>query len=104
METETEQHKRLREITERGIAAEIQDLSDNDPPFTDAELETVLLSQNPKKAPGLDGLTSDICSAAINCDREVFLAIANKCLSLSYFHKQWKIAHVCILRKPAKDA
>lgn len=80
-----------------------QGLSADDPPFTPAELEMVLQNQNPKKAPGTDGLTADICTAAINCDREVFIAIANRSLSLSHFPKQWKVAHVCILRKPGKD-
>lgn len=100
--TDAEQphHTALRKLAEeknpKGLAAD-------DPPFTTAELEMVLQNQNPKKAPGPDGLTADICTAAINCDREVFLAIANRCLSLSHFPKQWKVAHVCILRKPGKD-
>ncbi|GBP95326.1 Retrovirus-related Pol polyprotein from type-1 retrotransposable element R1 [Eumeta japonica] len=38
-----------------------------------------------KKAPGPDGLTADICIAAIESEMEVFLAIANKCLELAYF-------------------
>ncbi|CAH2101413.1 unnamed protein product [Euphydryas editha] len=101
--TDTAYHKQVREAVECRIPAELQDLSEDDPPFTTSELEMVLSSQNPKKAPGPDGLTSDICTAAINYDREVFLALANKCLSLSYFPKQWKVAHVCILRKPAKE-
>lgn len=93
-------HVELRRLAEERNP---QGLSADDPPFTTAELEMVLQNQNPKKAPGPDGLTADICTAAINCDREVFLAIANKCLSLSHFPKQWKVAHVCILRKPGKD-
>ncbi|CAH2091712.1 unnamed protein product [Euphydryas editha] len=101
--TDTAYHKQVREAVDCRTPAELQDLSDDDPPFTTAELEMVLSSQNPKKAPGPDGLTSDICAAAINCDKAVFLALANKCLSLSYFPKQWKVAHICILRKPAKE-
>lgn len=100
--TDAEQpyHTALRRLAEEENP---QGLSADDPPFTTAELEMVLQKQNPKKAPGPDGLTADICTAAINCDREVFLAIANKCLSLARFPKQWKVAHVCILRKPGKD-
>lgn len=63
----------------------------------------VLRAQNPKKAPGPDGLTSDICTAAIIRDRGLFLALANKCLALSHFPRAWKVAHVIILRKPDKD-
>lgn len=100
--TDAEQpyHTALRRLAEENNP---QGLSADDPPFTTAELEMVLQNQNPKKAPGPDGLTADICTAAINCDREVFLAMANRCLSLSHFPKQWKVAHVCILRKPGKD-
>ena len=100
--TDAEQpyHTVLRKLAEEKNP---QGLSADDPPFTTAELEMVLQNQNPKKAPGPDGLTADICIAAINCDRELFLAMANKCLSLSHFPKQWKVAHVCILRKPGKD-
>ncbi|XP_046977642.1 uncharacterized protein LOC124543462 [Vanessa cardui] len=103
VETENAKQRSIRAIAENKTPEEIQDLSDDDPPFTTAELEMVLMNLNPKKAPGPDGLTSDICTAAINCDREVFLALANKCLMLSYFPNQWKVAHVCILRKPAKE-
>lgn len=30
----------------------------------------------------------------------VLLTLANRCLLLSYFPKQWKVTHVCILHKP----
>ena len=80
-----------------------ENLPEDDPQFTPTELETVLKSLNPKKAPGPDGLTADICSAAIRNSMETFLAIANKCLSLHHFPNQWKIAHVVIIRKPGKE-
>ncbi|XP_063897400.1 uncharacterized protein LOC126055310 [Helicoverpa armigera] len=37
----------------------------HDPPFTLLELKTAVDSFNPKKAPGADGLTADICAQAI---------------------------------------
>ncbi|GBP87518.1 hypothetical protein EVAR_86555_1 [Eumeta japonica] len=68
---------------------------------TDRKLERVLHNQDKesmwdkvyrvirnKKAPGPDGLTADICIAAIESEMEVFLAIANKCLA--YFPTHWK--------------
>ncbi|GBP00859.1 Putative 115 kDa protein in type-1 retrotransposable element R1DM [Eumeta japonica] len=78
-------------------------LSEDDPPFTLVELKAVLRELNPKKAPGPDGLTADICIAAIESEMEVFLAIANKCLELAYFPTHWKTAHVVIIPKPGKE-
>lgn len=101
--TDTPFHTHLREKMERDQESVLESLSENDPPFTTAELESVLSELNPKKAPGPDGLTSDICTKAIHCGKEVFMAIANKCLTLPHFPKQWKMAHVVILRKPGKD-
>ncbi|XP_045504439.1 uncharacterized protein LOC123701072 [Colias croceus] len=103
VDSETEHQTLVRNLSENRKSTDIEDLSADDPPFTAAELETVLNRLNPKKAPGPDGLTADICTAAIRCDREVFLALANKCLALEHFPKQWKVAHVCIIRKPGKD-
>ncbi|CAK1580252.1 unnamed protein product [Parnassius mnemosyne] len=59
-------------------------------------------SLNPKKAPGPDGFTAEICSRSIAANEEVFLEILNKCLELSYFPTPWKEAAVVVLRKPGK--
>lgn len=99
VETDNYHHTQLREQSETSIG----NLPDDDPPFTSAELDLVLSSLNPRKAPGPDGLCASICTASIKSDEEVFLAIANKCLTLSYFPKPWKIAHVVIIRKPGKE-
>lgn len=101
--TDSPHHTLIRELTQDKQPEEIEGLSDDDPPFQWAELELVLRSLNSKKAPGMDGLTADICTKAIHSEREVFTTIANKCLSLAHFPKQWKIAHVVILRKPGKE-
>ncbi|XP_053618054.1 uncharacterized protein LOC128679687 [Plodia interpunctella] len=101
--TDTPYHTQLRKIVQETPQKRLGELKEDDPPFTEAELEAVLQEQNPKKAPGPDGFTSDICARAIRCSREVFMAIANKCLAISYFPRQWKIAHVVILNKPGKE-
>lgn len=75
----------------------------HDPPFTIEELSAAVGSFNPKKAPGLDGFTADICSQAIGSDPETFLALANRCLALSHFPIIWKEATVVVLRKPGKE-
>ncbi|XP_041973425.1 uncharacterized protein LOC121729104 [Aricia agestis] len=61
-------------------------------------------SFNPKKAPGADGLTSDICQHAVDCNPEWFLALLNKCLTVGYFPGKWKQATVVVLRKPGKES
>lgn len=102
VETDKNYHTKIRELVQEKRPEDIRELSADDPPFTDAELDSVLKALNPKKAPGWDGLTADICTAAIQGERNVFMAIANKCLSLAHFPTQWKVAHVVILRKPGK--
>ena len=78
-------------------------LPKDDPPFTNIGLDSIRKELNPKKAPGPDGFNSDICIAAIRSAEVTFLALAHKCLSLSHFPEQWKVAHVVILRKPGKE-
>lgn len=75
-----------------------------DPPFTLTELQIAANSFNPKKAPGADGFTADICRHAIEHDADLFLAIINKCLTHHRFPDIWKEATVIVLRKPAKDS
>ncbi|XP_047543137.1 uncharacterized protein LOC125075464 [Vanessa atalanta] len=58
---------------------------------------------NPKKAPGADGFTADICGRAIHQDPDAFLALYNKCLEIGYFPDTWKEATVVALRKPGKE-
>lgn len=101
--TDKPYHTYLRQTVESTIPSQERELSADDPPFTEAEVEAVLKAQNPKKAPGSDGFTADICARAIRSEREIFMAIANQCLALSYFPTQWKTAHVVILRKPGKE-
>ncbi|GBP96829.1 Putative 115 kDa protein in type-1 retrotransposable element R1DM [Eumeta japonica] len=79
------------------------DLPGVDPPFTGAEVKNALKAFHPRKAPGIDGFTSDICQAAIFRDLGVFLAMANKCLELGYFPRAWKVAAIKVIPKPGKD-
>ncbi|GBP90781.1 Putative 115 kDa protein in type-1 retrotransposable element R1DM [Eumeta japonica] len=71
------------------------------PTFTGLRLKTPK-AFHPRKAPGIDGFTSDICQAAIFRDLGVFLAMANKCLELGYF-PAWKVAAIKVIPKPGKD-
>lgn len=79
-------------------------VENHDPPFTLEEVETVVNSFNSKKAPGSDGLISDICRHVITQAPELYLALANKCLEHSHFPNAWKKATVVVLRKPGKES
>ncbi|GBP47015.1 Retrovirus-related Pol polyprotein from type-1 retrotransposable element R1 [Eumeta japonica] len=70
------------------------DLPGVDPPFTGAEIRFALKAFHPRKAPGIDGFTLDICQAAIFRDLGLFLAMANKCLELGYFPEPGRSAPV----------
>ena len=95
-------HRRIREAASR--VNEWAHDEHHDPPFTTLELKSAVAGFNPKKAPGGDGLTSDICSRAIHQDPDAFLALYNKCLELAHFPTTWKEATVVVLRKPGKDS
>ncbi|CAK1584821.1 unnamed protein product [Parnassius mnemosyne] len=71
--------------------------------FTQNEIEQILRNINPKKAPGADGLTSDICQAAFESNPEVLQSIYNKCLIIGHFPKLWKNATIKIIPKPNKE-
>ncbi|GBP92805.1 Putative 115 kDa protein in type-1 retrotransposable element R1DM [Eumeta japonica] len=105
VDTDGPYHTELRRRTDGSIrppeASDI--LSEMDPPFTGAEVKMALKAFNPKKAPGIDGFTSDICQAAILRDLGLFLAMANKCLQLGYFPRAWKVATIKVIPKPGKD-
>ncbi|XP_063623904.1 uncharacterized protein LOC134795903 [Cydia splendana] len=73
-----------------------------EPSFTMMELKRAYDSFNPKKAPGEEGFTADICRHAIEVDPHAFKALLNKCLKQGYFPEAWKTATVVVLRKPGK--
>ncbi|CAK1579866.1 unnamed protein product [Parnassius mnemosyne] len=71
--------------------------------FTISELNYALNSFKPKKAPGGDGFTADICREAISQNPGIYLSLANKCLELGHFPIIWKEAVVVVLRKPGRE-
>ncbi|CAH2087895.1 unnamed protein product [Euphydryas editha] len=83
--------------------ADIETSSDSsDPFFTSMELKLASRSFNPKKAPGADGFTADICLHAIEHDPDLFLCLLYKCLELHHFPTPREEATVVFLRKPGK--
>ncbi|XP_037296687.1 uncharacterized protein LOC115455319 [Manduca sexta] len=100
-ETDNAEHQRIRSAATK-VNDRVYD-EPHDPPFTIEELHLAANSFNPKKAPGSDGLTADICKQAIAASPGLYLSLANKCLELGHFPTIWKEATVIVLRKPAKE-
>ncbi|CAK1577839.1 unnamed protein product [Parnassius mnemosyne] len=71
--------------------------------FTKQEIAHIFKNMSPKKAPGADGLTSDICQVAFETNPEVLQALYNKCLMLGYFPKTWKKATIKVIPKPNRE-
>ncbi|CAK1598146.1 unnamed protein product [Parnassius mnemosyne] len=99
-EEDDTEHELMREVANTVNEGTLD--SSSDPPFTAEELTWAVSSFNPKKAPGDDGFTADICRVAITVDLGLFLALVNKCMELTYFPNKWKKAVVVVLRKPGK--
>ena len=75
----------------------------NDRLFTTTEIISNLNSINPKKAPGPDHLTADIC-LQVTCEYpEAITKLLNCCLTIGYFPTQWKVAHIIAFPKPNKN-
>uniref|UniRef100_A0A8R2R7F5 RNase H type-1 domain-containing protein n=1 Tax=Bombyx mori TaxID=7091 RepID=A0A8R2R7F5_BOMMO len=64
-----------------------EDHGEHDPSFTWDELQASMKSFNPKKAPGADGFTADICEQIMLEDPNLLLATMNKCLELVAFQQ-----------------
>lgn len=71
--------------------------------FTETELEAVLRAMSPKKAPGGDGLTLDICLTAYTCNRSLLLGLFSRCLRWGCFPRIWKTAIIKVIPKPARE-
>lgn len=74
-----------------------------DPPFGWSELRSAASSFAPRKAPGSDHLTPDVCTRAVLSDDGRFLALANACLRVSSFPEPWKEASIKVIPKPNKS-
>ncbi|CAG5032590.1 unnamed protein product [Parnassius apollo] len=77
------------------LISEMTDLpqSHDDPAFTQEEVLECLKQMSPKKAPGLDNFTSDICQTFATYYPRLLTDILNRCLTLQHFPDQWKTAY-----------
>lgn len=74
----------------------------DDREITETEVRKAIVSMNPKKAPGCDGITADIVKHAFETNPEEITALFNKCLKHGTFPKCWKKAEVRMIPKPGK--
>jgi hypothetical protein len=77
-------HKQIREQIMEPIDTE------DDKTFSREEIASAINRFNPKKAPGEDGLRSEILLRAFRSFPSFLTEVYNKCLKEGCFSKQWK--------------
>ena len=90
-------HKQIRELIKEPIDTE------DDTPFSREEIVSVIKKFNPKKAPGEDGLTSEIILYVFRSFPSFLTEVYNKCLKEGCFPKQWKKSSIVPIIKPGKE-
>lgn len=60
-------------------------------------------SMNPKKAPGGDHLTADICLQCFSASPALFYELFNRCFQLEYFPVACKVAQIVLIPKPSLE-
>jgi hypothetical protein len=71
--------------------------------FTQEEIKNTIESFNPKKEPGLDGITGGIYKRTFYMFPRIITTIHNQCLKRGCFPKMWKIAKVIPVTRPMKE-
>jgi len=75
----------------------------DDDTFTEQEIQAVLETFDPRKAPGEDALNSEVLLCAFRSFPILFTQIYNDCLRKGLFPKQWKQSIVLSIVKPGKE-
>ncbi|GBO98603.1 Probable RNA-directed DNA polymerase from transposon X-element [Eumeta japonica] len=71
--------------------------------FEFREVQNVIANLNPKKAPGIDGISNKMLIELPRVAVRILLFIFNAMLRLEYFPNNWKVAVVKMIPKPGKD-
>ena len=90
-------HKTVRRVIEEPIH------TNEDVDFSREEVQNAIDSFNPKKAPGLDGLTAGTYKQTFQMFPRTITTIYNQCLKRGCFPKRWKTAKIILVTKPMKD-
>jgi hypothetical protein len=94
---ETDHHVNIRKLTDHPIE------TTDDKEFTQDEVRQIIEGFNPRKAPGPDGLTSEILTLVFKSIPKTVTSIYNECLNRRCFPKNWKIAKTIPITKPGKE-
>ena len=95
-ETDNDHHKLMTAQYETPMTTE------DDKLFTTAEIRDAIHALNRNKAPGEDGITSEILQRAYNLLLHSTTAMYNGCLRTTCFPRTWKRAKLIPILKPGK--
>jgi len=95
---DNEYHKKLREQTQEPTG------TPNDKEFTEQEIKNAVASMGHNKAPGEDGITSEIFKSVVDILPGYITAIYNGCLRSGTFPTRWKKAKILPIYKPGKES
>lgn len=95
--TDNQHQREIRELMNEEINTE------DDREFTQEEIIRVLKKFDPKKAPGEDGLTSEILFRAFRHFPKFTTEMYNECLSKGLFPRIWKTSVIIPIAKPGKE-
>jgi hypothetical protein len=92
----TDHHMNIRTLAEQPIKT-------TDREFTQNEVKQTIENFNLRKAPGPDGITSEILKLAFKSIPKTVTSIYNKCLKSGYFPRIWKTAKILPITKHGKE-
>jgi hypothetical protein len=96
-ETDTAGHKIITVATKALITTE------DDIPFTTKEIREAIKGMDKTKAPGENGITSDILHCAFSLLPKSTTALYNGCLRMACFPRRWKTAIIIPIIKSGKE-
>jgi len=97
VDNDTDYHNKIRKQIERPIQTA------DDREYSSEEIRTAIEAIHSKKAPGEDGITSEILQHAYRQFPKLIYTLYNQCLRLGCFPKIWKRVKVIPITKPGKE-